>query len=278
MKSIIYEEALTEYKDLQKQINDLQSRIKKYPPGFLRINHKNGCPQYYHVIGLSEQDDRIVDEQAQRKQSVKYIRKKDLAIVPLLAQKQYDLKLLKELQARKTALKNLLSVYSDTNPYSIIESYCPDRVNLIQTDYISDELYAEYWQSKQYNRDSFTEDIPEIYTVKGERVRSKSEKIIADTFERLCIPYRYEFPVKLFSGRWIHPDFMVLNKRTRKEYFWEHFGLLDNPEYCAKALKKLEELAENGILPGKNLIITAESSQRVLNNKMINKHIQEYLI
>ena len=40
-------------------------------------------------------------------------------------------------------------------------------------------------------------DAPLLETSRGERVRSKSEVIIADTLDRLKIPYRYEFPHQL---------------------------------------------------------------------------------
>ena len=74
-----------------------------------------------------------------------------------------------------------------------------------------------------------------------ERVRSKSEVIIADTLARHGVPYRYEYPLKLKSGRdgafrTIHPDFLCLNVRTRAEFYWEHFGLMDDPDYLERTL------------------------------------------
>ena len=50
----------------------------------------------------------------------------------------------------------------------------------------------------------------EYYTIKGERVRSKSEKIIADELYRYQIPYKYEFPLTLATHNrniQLYPDF-----------------------------------------------------------------------
>ena len=45
------------------------------------------------------------------------------------------------------------------------------------------------WKSIPYVGKEFDESIPVIYTKKGERVRSKSEKILADTFYELGMRY-----------------------------------------------------------------------------------------
>ena len=61
------------------------------------------------------------------------------------------------------------------------------------------------------------EDNTEYYTYKGERVRSKSEMIIANELFRNNIPYKYELPIELENWNkkvTIYPDFTVLNKRT----------------------------------------------------------------
>jgi len=69
--------------------------------------------------------------------------------------------------------------------------------------------------------------------LKKEKVRSKSEVIIADRLFINAIPYEYErgLIVKIPKTAecpetemvW-NPDFRVLNVRTGKEYIWEHFG------------------------------------------------------
>ena len=50
----------------------------------------------------------------------------------------------------------------------------------------------------------------EIYTERGERVRSKSEKIIADKLFLQNIPYHYERPIYLKGFGMVYPDFCCL--------------------------------------------------------------------
>ena len=136
--------------------------------------------------------------------------------------------------------------------------------------------YASQWQQKVYQGKVFTQSDPEIYTVKGERVRSKSEKIIADALEREGIPYRYEHPVCLPGNLYLYPDFTVLNKRTRKEFFLEHFGMMDSPEYVENMIRKVEEFEKYGIFPGVKLLMTFETKNRPLNTAILTRIIQEF--
>lgn len=50
-----------------------------------------------------------------------------------------------------------------------------------------------------------------------ERVRSKSEVIIADILNQEGIPYRYECPLQLKGWGKVYPDFTVLSERERPE-------------------------------------------------------------
>ena len=63
-----------------------------------------------------------------------------------------------------------------------------------------------------------------IITEKGEAVRSKSEKIIADKLYMKEIPYVYEQPLYLKGYGYVVPDFKILNVRTKKRIlsgaFW----------------------------------------------------------
>ena len=72
-----------------------------------------------------------------------------------------------------------------------------------------------------------------MITAKGEYVSSKSEKIIADTLTKNNINYVYELPLRLKGYGTVKPDFTVLNKRTRQEYVWEHFGMMDGNVYVS---------------------------------------------
>jgi hypothetical protein len=123
----------------------------------------------------------------------------------------------------------------------------------------------------------FENGIPEIYTKKGERVRSKSEKILADTFCDLGIEYKYECPIKLNGYGIVYPDFTILRKRDGEEVYWEHDGRMDDPKYAEKAIRKINNYISNGLFPGDRLIVSFESSGVVIRDSVIKMMIDKYL-
>ena len=116
-------------------------------------------------------------------------------------------------------------------------------------------------------------------TLKGEYVKSKSEVIIADRLTYYGVPYVYEVTTAKDAfeemGR---PDFLILNKRTGKEYFWEHLGRMGDPQYATRNQVKMEQFARQGILPGKNLIVSFECGERPLSTEYVDSIIKESLI
>lgn len=92
------------------------------------------------------------------------------------------------------------------------------------------------------------------------------------------IPYRYEYPLQLKGYGIIYPDFMLLNLRTREEYYLEHLGMMDDPEYAHKAIQKLETYGKNNIFPGKNLLLTYETSDSIPNMKIVEKVFEAFLL
>lgn len=75
-----------------------------------------------------------------------------------------------------------------------------------------------------------------------------------------------------------HPDFTVLSKRTRREWYWEHNGKMDDPGYARKAIKKLQNYEKNNIFVGEKLILTYETEQNVIQTKDIERLAKKYLL
>ena len=120
--------------------------------------------------------------------------------------------------------------------------------------------------------------LTEFFSNDGIRVRSKSELIIANMLEQNGIPYRYEYPLMLKDMGTVRPDFTCLNIRTRKEYIWEHFGMMDNIAYANKNIVKIESYEQSGYYLGKNMIMTFETSQHAISSNIIKAMIEEYLV
>ena len=73
-----------------------------------------------------------------------------------------------------------------------------------------------------------------------------------------------------------YPDFELFHHRKRKLVWWEHLGLVDDPKYAYDSLEKIDYFAANGIVPGRNLIITYETKDRPLTHEMIDNKLQQF--
>lgn len=74
-------------------------------------------------------------------------------------------------------------------------------------------------------------------TTKGDRVRSKSEVIIANILHSCGVPYEYEQKLYYEPGRCIEPDFTVKLPDGTTVY-WEHLGMLGVESYDEHWKKK----------------------------------------
>ena len=101
-------------------------------------------------------------------------------------------------------------------------------------------------------------------TLKGHKVRSKSEGEIANLLFVRNIQYQYEAELNL-NGVIIYPDFMISHPKTGKIYYWEHFGIMDDTGYVENYKKKIGLYVDNGIIPTFNLITTYETKEQPLD-------------
>ncbi len=249
---------------LVKLIKQKEKALAKAPEGLLRISNSGNHTQYYHRTDPKNFNGT-------------YIKEKNFSFVQKLAQKDYDKKILQSAEKELKAIRSFFDKYPRLNPEEIYGSLHTERQKLIIPIKEDDQHFIKNWESVEYESKGFYSSIPELYTSKGERVRSKSEVIIADLLYKEGIPYRYEYPLYLKEFETVYPDFMVLNVRLRKELYWEHFGMMDDVEYVEKAIHKIRTYEQNGLFVGDNLIITFESKQNPLNQKSARRLIEKYL-
>jgi hypothetical protein len=235
-----------------------------YPDGRLRISRSDTSYRYYHVKGENSESQR-------------YIKKHERGMAVKLAQKTYREKFIKtatkEIECLENSIKKLSKYDADA---AFVKEKIPRR-ELISPYFENDDLYALKWKSQTYKTNEFMQEHKTYETKQGEMVRSKSEAIIADILTELKIPYLYEKALKLKNGEIRYPDFTLLNKRTRKEIYLEHFGLLDDDNYLKSNLKKLDEYRRNGIYLGKNLIMTYEMQGSPLDIQGIKAMLKSIL-
>lgn len=251
--------------EIEKILIKKEVALKDAPKGKLRIDQKGNSPQYYYKNDSSTQ-------------SGFYLKRAQDALAAALAQKDYDIKLINELKVEKAALERFLNDYRPERIDEIFLSLHDFRKSLIQPVKLLEEDYVKRWTSVEYPLKSFEENAPEFFTAKGERVRSKSEIIIADALSRFEIPYRYEYPVHIPGIGTVHPDFICLNVKQRKEYIWEHNGMMSDSEYADYAVNKFEKYAFAGFNSGENLILSFESDSRPISSRLIEYLIRKYLL
>lgn len=248
---------------LEQLLSIKNNALKKAPEGNLRITRCKGTAQYYHL--------------QRGETNGTYIPKGRMEFIKSLAQKDYNKRLLPVL-TREISFLRKIALELKTNPLSaVLEDLSPDRQSLIETPTLSDTEFVKRWLSVEYEKKFFPQDGPEYFTATGKRVRSKSEIIIADTLDRLNIPYRYEFPVKVGEVL-LHPDFFCLNTITRQEFAWEHLGMMDDCDYSVKAVQKLHLYQKKKWLPGKTMIITMETRESPINSRQVEEVARAYCL
>lgn len=232
--------------------------LKKAPEGSLKASRHGKGYQYHHRTEKSGPNGN-------------YISKKDRGLAKALAQKEYDQKLLKSVEAEIKALQRALSSLPNIPAEELYDTFPDSKKCLIEPYYEPAERLKERWASAEYEGNFYHPVNTGFETDLGEEVRSKSELYIANQLFKAGVPYRYEYPIWLEGYGTVYPDFVILNVRERKEIIWEHLGMMDEPEYAAKVVRKLAAYEANGYYLGENLIITMETKEQPLDVRQVKR-------
>ncbi len=247
---------------LNAAIKAAERDIESFPEGRLRVSVSGNSTRYYRVSAANNT-------------SGCYIPQNQIALAKGLAQKSYNKKFLQAAKAEAENLERILVLLSSANSNAVFDALSRERKTLIRPYIVPDEVFAAEWQAAEFEKNPYMPEARIYETRRGEKVRSKSEAIIADLLDELGIPYHYEKPLKLEGGVVKYPDFTVLDVRERREIYWEHFGRLDDAEYIGRNLSKLDMYRASGVFFGKNLIATYEDDAHPLDIRGIRKMLEE---
>ena len=258
--------------ELEEALKAKQFAVKKNPSGLVRIVRRGKSLLFYKRTSPSDAQGTYMPRSQEK-------------LARALIQNDYDQKTIPAIEAEIKELKAFLKAYKEKCSDTVYQKLASTRREVVTPLTLDDEAYAAAWLKVEYRHKKFAEDAPQLFTDNNEQVRSKSEVIIANALKVAEVPYRYEFPLLVDRNAadadtdfcQLHPDFYCLNLRTRQEFAWEHFGMMDDPDYAARATEKLELYAENGFFPGKNLIITMETSAKPISSKILKKIINAFL-
>lgn len=256
---------------LDNLIKRKEALISKATPG--RIKARKQGDKYYYEYFSDQGDSR-------------YLRTKDahdMNIAKAIAQADYDRRIIQSALSESKLLKKAQDFYESGCSEDIYQQIGEARRSLITPIRSSDKEYVKQWLARPRQLSKRLSKEEGFETERGEYVRSKSEVFIANALLKYGIPYIYEPALSVIdhtSGlhRVVYPDFLVLNIRTRSEYYYEHFGKMDDPGYATDNIGKLTDYALTGYHIGEQLITSFETRIQPLKPDAITLIIEHYLL
>lgn len=259
---------LTQYENL---LNRMDRLWRTLPEGNLSVIHRDANTYYRY----SQQTDEVRNQVA-----IPTATKSGAKLVQDLIEKRtvYHARpiLRKNIKALKAALTQLSPYEPEllTGLLSYGELRMPkDTPSLPDTFFLPGQLNVQKWiddtLAGNFRLNPHKPEKRKIPTADGHMTRSKSEELWCDILAAESLLYRYDSDYRLTSGRTVYPDFTVLHQRERRLIRIEHFGLMDDPKYAIDQLYKLEEYAQSGLLPGRDLFFTVETKDRPLTRDRI---------
>lgn len=248
------------YELISKSIEDIENKLKHLPKGRISIKTRGG-KTYYYLAGVAKGEI--------------YLGPNDMELIEQLVQKNYLKAVLRKNKTEAASIERMQQLYPGTIAEDVYD-HLPEGLKIYATPInICDDSFAKKWMEVPYRKKPFKKDDPEFYTLKGERVRSKSEVIIADRLRENGIPYRYECPLKI-GNKIIHPDFTILRTSDRKILYHEHCGKMGDQQYVDDMLTRAKDYNQAGIIMGDRLFYTFESESVPLDVAALDSLIRQH--
>lgn len=241
---------------ISRMIGQLEMKVKSYPDGSIYLRHVREHVYFYRLVNGVE------------------IRLTDKDEIGNYMQKKYLKSVLLSLNREKKALMDALDHYPTVVAEDRYDTLNPDRKKWVKPIIPTDEQFVTEWQNRPYTPKPFKKGTPYFETLRGERVRSKSEVIIADRLYTSGIPYKYECPL-IVGNEVFHPDFTILRVSDRKILYLEHNGKVGDEEYGDDMVDRINKYSLAGILQNDKLYFTFESANRPLDVRTLDKMINE---
>lgn len=259
---MIYNQILLEKQRLEEELKSIQKKLSELPEGKL-ICARNGP----HIKWYQNDGNRYT-----------YIPKGNRRLAEQLAARRFL-----SLQA-----EYLLHERKAIDCYLRHHTAGRNRAELLLTDTFGySELLTPFfsppsrelldWMNSPYLHNEKNPEQLIHGTISGNVVRSKSEAIIAMLLHMNQIPFRYECALTLGEIT-IFPDFTIRHPESGQFFYWEHFGMMDNPTYCKNTASKLQLYAAHGIIPTVNLITTYETKDHPLSSAFAKNMVKYYFL
>ena len=258
---MFYERMLSESRRLEEEICMLQAELRKLPAGKFFCAENGKYYKWYLTDGKNKT----------------YIPKKDRILAEKLAVRKYLTLRLEDLSHEKRAIDFYLRHHNINEKRSEKLLQIPAYHELLSPHLIplSEELHQ--WAVAPYEKNPKYQEQLIYKAASGNFVRSKSEVMIDLYLHTNKIPFRYEEALTI-NEMTFYPDFTIRHPETGSIYYWEHFGMIDNPSYCQNMISKLQLYTSHGIYPSIQLITTYETKNHPLNPEIVQKLIDFYFL
>ena len=251
---------LEERRRLEEQIKSIDLELKKLPSKSIFCTRNGKHFKWYETDGKTS----------------KYIPKSKRIYAEKLAGKKYLSLLREDLQQEISAIDFYLRHHNPVGKKAeqLLTSN-PAYAELLAPYFkpISQELHE--WMNSPYEHNVLHPEKLVYKTSAGVCVRSKSEALIVMILYLKKIPFRYEALLQLGDTSY-YPDFTIKHPETGEIYYWEHFGMMDIPEYARSAFSKMQIYANYGIISGINFITTFETREHPLELEMLERIVDYY--
>lgn len=248
---------------LMKEKEDYQKLLSDFPDGRLEIYESRGYARWY----LIDNNTRTYLPKAKKEIANVFAQKHQYE--SMLKRTEDEILFLSEIKKRKEKIDDKSRLIYDNKYIKLLkDAPYPGNVH----EYTKAALWlSEPFVSNPAHPEKLIHESPS-----GHLLRSKAEAMIDRELFLRNIPFRYEAKLVL-NGDFVfeeYPDFTIYKETTGEVKYWEHYGMMDDPGYQKKYIKKTERYIANNILPDINLICTYETQSYPLTYSKISDVIE----
>ncbi|MCQ4635121.1 hypothetical protein NE619_00035 [Anaerovorax odorimutans] len=266
----IYGEMDTSLRQMRSLLSTYEKELQRLPRGSLSVRRQNSKSYYYC---------NIWSEKERQKFYLNLSQKRDRQLLKKLQRRRFIEKSLPVLKRDVAVLEQAIKKFIPYEPDRICSELSPVYQGIEKDPllWLPTEPGLKGWAKEPYDRYMGHPQGLIHETSTGLNVRSKAESMIADALTLLGIPFRYE-QMLLINGKSYAPDFTILHPKTRRLFYWEHMGKMDQPDYVLDNGQKIMDYRQAGIRAGDNLILTFEDKRHPLTMREIQDTIALHLL
>lgn len=245
----------------KRELEFYEKAIAKKVDGELRIKNKGEKREIY--IKRNDRLEYVNKEKIQEAARIVYYKRK-VATVEILR---------KSINAREKLIAEYVPLNKDTLDQIMEKEYSREILDALSVRDEKVRIRDKRMEMCKKPSENKYETQGLVHQTKfGLNVRSRIEVMIAEALFDAGVSFRYEEELKLSDEmgqkQSRYPDFTI-HCADGKKIYWEHAGMLDNPEYEARHNEKMHMFYINNIFEPNNLIVTMENASHELDMESI---------